>query len=111
MSIPPIPPPGVTPPNPSGDVAGAQGADVAGAQGADGPVEGGFGDALADGLQQVSDLEHVADERMTDMATGGPTSIQDVMVATSESQLAVDMLGQVRDKAIQSYQEIMRLQL
>jgi flagellar hook-basal body complex protein FliE len=33
------------------------------------------------------------------------------MVATTESGLAVDLLVQVRDRALEAYQEIMRLQL
>ena len=85
---------------------------LAGAEGAGGGAPApGFAQALGDGLQQVSDLEHGADAAIQDMATGGPTKIHEVMAASAESQLAVDMLGQVRDRALESYQEIMRLQL
>ena len=71
----------------------------------------GFGDAMARGLQQVSALEHQADAMAVDVATGGPTKVHELMVATTESALAVDMLVQVRDRALDAYQEIMRMQL
>ena len=71
----------------------------------------GFGDALANSLRQVSDLEHRADAMATDVATGGPTRVHELMIATTESALAVDMLVAVRDRALDAYQEIMRMQL
>lgn len=82
-----------------------------GANGANGTPAAGFGDAMARGLQQVSDLEHRADAMAVDIATGGPTKVHELMIATTESALAVDMLVQVRDKALDAYQEIMRMQL
>lgn len=99
MTIPPIPPVGTTPP-----IAPSAGATSAA------PANG-FGDALSQGLQQVSSLEQRADALSNDLLTGGPTRIHDVMVATTESALAVDMLVQVRDRALEAYQEVMRLQL
>lgn len=71
----------------------------------------GFGAALQRGLEQVSDLEHTADALITDVGTGGPTTISEVMVATTQSGLAVDLLVQVRDRALEAYHEVMRLQL
>jgi len=71
----------------------------------------GFGDAMARGLQQVSSLEHRADAMAVDVATGGQTKVHELMIATTESALAVDMLVQVRDRALEAYQEVMRMQL
>lgn len=71
----------------------------------------GFGDLVANGMQQVSQLESTADSAIQDIATGGPTTIEDVMIATSQAQLGVEMLAKVRDRALESYQEIMRMQL
>jgi flagellar hook-basal body complex protein FliE len=71
----------------------------------------GFAGALQNGLQQISDLEHRADALIEDVAVGGPTQIHEVMAATTESALAVDLLVQVRDRALNAYQEIMRMQI
>lgn len=98
MTIPAIPPigaaPGITPPG-----------------GADAAPGAGFADAMGRGLQQVSGAEHQVDALMQDVATGGTTSVHDLMIATSEAQLATDVLVSVRDRALESYHEIMRLQL
>ena len=102
MAIAPIPPVVLpTPPAPAPAPAGA----TASAQ-ADG-----FASTFQRGIQEVSGLEHQADALIQDVATGGPTSIHDVMIATSKSSLAVDLLVQVRDRGLEAYQEIMRLQV
>lgn len=71
----------------------------------------GFAQMVGDSLQQISALEHNADALIQDAATGGPTKIHEVMIATTEASLAVDMLVTVRDRALEAYNEIMRLQL
>ena len=109
MSIPPIA--GLPPLPPMPPTGGVQGAtDAQGIAGAGGAAPG-FSNALARGLQQVSDLEHTADALVEDVATGGPTKIHEVMAATSQASLATDLLVQVRDRALESYHEVMRLQL
>jgi flagellar hook-basal body complex protein FliE len=75
------------------------------------PAAPGFGDALGRGLQQISAAEHRADALMTDVATGGSASVHEMMVATTEAGLATDVLVQVRDKALEAYHEVMRLQV
>jgi flagellar hook-basal body complex protein FliE len=98
MAIPPIPP--------IGSVAAASPAVATPETAAPG-----FGEALQNGLQQVSSLEHSADSVAETIATGGPAEIHDLMTATSKSQLAVDLLVQVRNRAVDAYTEIMRLQV
>jgi len=97
MSIPPIA--GVT-----GITAPSQ------AAAATAPAQG-FGSSIADALQAVSDAERVADANAADVATGGDTSIQELMVSMTKAQLSVDLLVQVRNKAIEAYQEVMRMQV
>jgi flagellar hook-basal body complex protein FliE len=99
-----VAPIGGLPPLPAIPPVGAAGAGAA-------PTAPGFGEALGRGLQQVSALEHQADALIEDMATGGPTKIHEVMAATSQAGLATDLLVQVRDRALEAYQEVMRLQL
>ena len=113
MSIPGIPPVGLPQqPLPTTGI-GAPGATGGMSPGdrVNGNPAPGFSDALADGIQQVSALEHHADALIQDMATGGPTKMHEVMIANTQSGLAVDMLVQVRDRGLEAYQEIMRMQL
>ena len=75
------------------------------------PTEGGFGDAIARGLQEVSGLEQQADSAALDIASGGSTGVHELMTATAKAQLGVQLLVQTRNRAVEAYQEIMRLQV
>lgn len=70
-----------------------------------------FGETLRKGIEAVSNAEHSADEVAQSIATGGPAEIHDLMVATSKASLSVDLLVQVRNRAVEAYQEIMRMQV
>lgn len=71
----------------------------------------GFGDTLSKSLQSVSQLEDQAGSAATSFAAGETTSVHEVMTATTKSRLAVDALVAVRNRAVEAYQEIMRLQV
>ena len=71
----------------------------------------GFGDSIANALESVSQAEFQADMLAQDVATGGDTSVQELMVAMTKASLSVDLLVQVRNRAVEAYQEIMRMQL
>lgn len=97
MSIPPIPP--------IGTMTQAQAATAARAP----EAAPGFAETLADGLAEASRAEQRADAVAMDVATGGPSQVHDLMVATSQSQVATDLVLAVRNRAVEAYQEIMRL--
>lgn len=71
----------------------------------------GFRDGLGDAIQAVSGTEQHADALAQDIATGGSTSVHDLMVATSKASLSLEMAVQVRNRAVEAYQEIMRMQI
>jgi flagellar hook-basal body complex protein FliE len=81
------------------------------ARGVTRPAEAGFGEALQKGLQGVSDLERSADTVAQSLASGGPAQIHDLMIATTKSQVSLDALVAVRNRAVEAYQEVMRLQV
>jgi len=76
-----------------------------------GGKSGDFGQMLKDGLQNVSNAEHLVDGVTQNMASGGPAEIHDLMAATAKAQISVELLVQVRNKAVEAYQEIMRIQV
>jgi len=45
------------------------------------------------------------------MVTGQVTEVHDVMIAAKEAQMAFELLLEVRNKLLESYQEIMRMQV
>lgn len=73
------------------------------------PAAPGFGDAISSGLEEVSRLEHQADALTEQMAAGESVSIHELMVATSKASVGVELASQVRNRAVEAYQEIMRL--
>ncbi len=94
----------ITPLPPIGSIGGVSGAEAAR------PAAPGFGDAIAKGLEQVSALDHGADG-LAQAAATGDAQIHELMIATTKAQLGVELLVQVRNRAVEAYQEIMRLQV
>jgi flagellar hook-basal body complex protein FliE len=45
------------------------------------------------------------------MAAGAATEAHDVMIAAEEAQLAFELLLEVRNRLLESYQEIMKMQI
>ncbi len=74
------------------------------------PAEG-FSDTITSALEAVSDAEFAADAIAEKIATGGDASVQELMTSMTKAQLSVDLLVQVRNKAVEAYQEIMRMQI
>jgi flagellar hook-basal body complex protein FliE len=70
-----------------------------------------FADAMKKGIQSVSAQEFQADGLTEALASGQPVQIQDVMAATTKSQLSLDLLVQVRNKALDAYREITNMQV
>jgi flagellar hook-basal body complex protein FliE len=70
-----------------------------------------FAEKIGDALQTVSDGEHSADLMAQDVASGGDTPVHELMIATTKAQLGIETLVQVRNKAVEAYQEIMRMQV
>jgi len=70
-----------------------------------------FADTLTEAVDHVNQLQKVADKKMEDLATGKAKSIPDVMIAAEKADVALKLMVQVRNKIIEAYQEIMRMQV
>jgi flagellar hook-basal body complex protein FliE len=70
----------------------------------------GFGDLLNQAVGQLGQTTRNADQRTQAMAAGRADLI-DVVTAVAETEVAVETLVSVRDKVIQAYEEIMRMQI
>ncbi len=81
----------------------SKGADAGG--GAGGPS---FGDLLKGVVSNVLDSGRQADSQSTAMATG-KANVMDVVTAVAETDVKVSTLVSVRDKVIQSYEDIMKM--
>ncbi len=70
-----------------------------------------FGEVLADSLAQVNQLQTEADKAITELATGGPTTLHDTMLALEKADLSFRLMMQVRNKIVEAYQEVVRMQV
>lgn len=70
-----------------------------------------FVDTLKEAVQTVNDLQKDADRKMEDLATGKAKSIPDVMIAAEKADIGLRLMVQVRNKVIEAYQEIMKMQV
>jgi flagellar hook-basal body complex protein FliE len=70
----------------------------------------GFGDMLSNAVQSLDRTTRATDQRTTAMAAGRADLI-DVVTAVAETEVAIESLVAVRDRVVQSYEEIMRMQI
>ena len=70
-----------------------------------------FADTLKKSIGEVNQLQKTADVKMQQLATGENKNIADVMVATEKADIALKLMVQVRNKVINAYNEIMKMQV
>lgn len=69
-----------------------------------------FGSFLKDALNEVGQQE-AATHQMSDQFMAGKVDADQVMIASQQALLSLQLTAQVRNKAIEAYQEIMRTQM
>jgi flagellar hook-basal body complex protein FliE len=78
---------------------------VTGARGAE------FGDMLSQGLQNLEGLHDRADQLAVQAATGDLQSLHDYTITATEASVATQLTTAVRNKAVEAFQEIMRMSI
>ena len=75
-------------------------------------AEGGqsFGDMLKGAIGSVLDSGRKSDAQTIAM-TNGKANVMDVVTAVAETDVAVSTLVSVRDRVIQSYEDILKMQI
>ena len=71
----------------------------------------GFADYLKDALKKTNALQLEADRQNALLAAGRVEDISQVVVAAQKAELALQLTLQLRNRATQAYQEIMRMQV
>lgn len=74
------------------------------------PTEG-AGKFFGELVNKVNDLQQNADKEIQRLSTGESKGLHEVMLAMEKSGVAFQFLTQVRNKALDAYQEIMRMQV
>lgn len=76
---------------------------------AEGP--GGFGDMVAKALQNVQQTQAKADGLAQAASTGNATDVHDYMIAATQANLTTELTVAVRNKAVEAFNDIMRMQI
>lgn len=75
------------------------------------PGDKSFADTLKEAVNTVNQLQKDSDVKMQELATGKNTNIPEVMMAAEKADIGLRMMVQVRNKMIEAYQEIMKMQV
>ena len=70
-----------------------------------------FSNVLSDAISKVNDFEVNANNKIESLIKGEDVEMHEVMLAMQESVLSLQALIEVRNKTVEAYQEISKLQL
>lgn len=71
----------------------------------------GFADLLGKAVGELQQVSDNANEKVTALATGQDVELHDVMLAVETESIAISLATQVRNKAVEAYQEVFRMQI
>ena len=79
--------------------------------GTEGPSGPSFGKLMVDGLEQLEAMTDKTDNLAVQAATGDLGAIHDYTIAASETSVATQLTVAMRNKAVEAFTEIMRMQV
>ena len=99
-------------------LGGLAGTDALGGVGASGAVsaagatrEASFANVLGQSLGSLERLDQTAQVKGVEAATGDLTDVHDYVIAANEAQVATQLTTTIRNKALEAFNEIMRMPL
>lgn len=73
--------------------------------------KGSFGEILTDKIKEINQLQHSADSAIAKVEVSDSGSIHEAMIAIEKANLSFKTMMQVRNKILEAYQEVMRMQV
>ncbi len=74
----------------------------------DGPS---FSDTMSKFIKDVDQLQRDAGVEIEKLVTGEATNLHEVMVAVEKAGVSFDLLMEIRNKVLDAYREVMRMQV
>lgn len=68
-----------------------------------------FLDHLKDSIKETNQMQKSADKMAVDVATGKTANLHETMLAVTQAELTFNLMVQVRNRALEAYQEVMRM--
>jgi flagellar hook-basal body complex protein FliE len=75
-----------------------------------GPAPSPFADTLKDSLAKVNDLQQEKKAMIASFASGEQQNVHELMISLQKAGLAMNMTTAVRNKALEAYKELARMQ-
>ncbi|MGE3540094.1 MAG: flagellar hook-basal body complex protein FliE [Candidatus Tectimicrobiota bacterium] len=70
-----------------------------------------FAQVLQQTLDQVNSLQHEADAAVRAFALGQAPSVHDTIIAMEKADISLRLTTRVRNKVVEAYQDVMRMQV
>jgi len=70
-----------------------------------------FGEMLSGAINNLAETENTANAAIADLAAGKDVDLHQVMLSMQEADIAFQVALQTRNKIVDAYQEIMRMQV
>lgn len=75
------------------------------------PGSGSFSSMLGQMVQDVNAKQSIAGQSLQDLQSGQNVSLHQTMIAMEEASVSFQLMVEVRNRLLESYQEIMRMQV
>ena len=75
------------------------------------PADGSFSNVLGKLVQEVGVKQGAANDAVRGLLTGQNVSLHQAMIATQEASVSFQLMVEVRNRLLDSYQELMRMQV
>jgi flagellar hook-basal body complex protein FliE len=70
-----------------------------------------FGDFLKESVGQVNEMQQEANVAMQKLASGESKDLHETLLTVEKAEIAFKTMGQIRNKVIDTYREMMRMQI
>ncbi|MHB1400240.1 MAG: flagellar hook-basal body complex protein FliE [Trichloromonadaceae bacterium] len=75
------------------------------------PAAAGFVDSLNSAISRVNGAQVEADRAVEQLHAGEAKNLHEVMITMEKADISLRLMVQMRNKAVEAYQEIMRMQV
>lgn len=80
-------------------------------EGAASTGENSFADMITDAIESVDESQKIADKNVQNVVMGKSDNIHEVMISMKKAQLSFQLMVEMRNKVVETYQELSRMQI
>jgi len=70
-----------------------------------------FGEMFSDSIKEANNIQASADTSMASFLSGESNGLHKTMLALEKADISMRLMVQVRNKAVEAYREVMRMQV